>query len=214
MYTWVRNSGKEFLQRFYLNGRFLWRLQSAGADAAITFDDGPHPQYTPEILALLSKLGVKATFFLIGRNAENYPEIVRSIVAEGHSIGGHSFDHEVITGKTTEELAKDLDGCRKSLMRITGIESWLFRPPKGKVNIRSILCVCNLGYKLVHWSKTSSDYKCDGADLLVKRLRELNFTHRDILLFHDNNPFTTQALQIMLPEWLSAGVVFRAIEQK
>src|SRR5690606_16332590 len=156
--------------RIVLRDRFIWRLGSDSPRVALTFDDGPHPQYTPAVLELLARLGLKATFFLVGEKVDRHPEIVRRIVEEGHCVGGHSYDHTVITTQSPQALAADLARCRASIDRAAGVDSDLFRPPKGEVDLASMRRVCRLGYRLVHWTRTYGDYRQDGVSPLLERM--------------------------------------------
>jgi peptidoglycan/xylan/chitin deacetylase (PgdA/CDA1 family) len=213
MLSFVRSAAKDALQNLVFPGRFVWRLGASSRSMALTFDDGPHPVWTPATLDLLRRLDVRATFFLIGREVERHPEIVRRIVAEGHAVGGHSYDHTVITGQSAAELVADLARCRDSIGRAAGADTRLFRPPKGEVSFGAIRTVCRAGFTLVHWSKTFSDYKQDGASALLGRIDRLGVQDRDILLFHDNNGQTIEALERAVPRWSEAGHRFDILRE-
>ena len=206
MLALARTLSKDLLQQVVFPGRFLWRMPKPAI--ALTFDDGPHPEHTPAMLDALARAGVHATFFVVGREVEKYPEVARRIVAEGHGIGGHSYDHTVITTLDAAALVDDLGHCRRVIRDATGLDSGLMRPPKGEVSIRSIRTVCQAGYTLVHWTRTYSDYKQDGVAALTGRLDAHPPVPGDVLLFHDHNAFTVQALASRLPQWQSAGLHF------
>jgi peptidoglycan/xylan/chitin deacetylase (PgdA/CDA1 family) len=213
MQSFVRSAAKDALQKIVFPGRFVWRLPATSRALALTFDDGPHPEWTPATLEMLARSGVRATFFLIGREVEKYPEIVRRIVDEGHAVGGHSYDHTVITGQTPAELVADLARCRDAIAAACGTVTQLFRPPKGEVNFGAIRTVCRAGFTLVHWSKTYSDYKHDGAEALIARIDRLGAEDRDILLFHDNNRHTVEALERAVPLWTGGGHRFEVLRE-
>lgn len=211
MYPWLRMAGKEFLQAIYLRDRFIWRLPAGSHSIALTFDDGPDPTFTPQILDLLARMEVKATFFVIGRHVERYPELAQCVVREGHGIGGHTYDHRVIVSLSKLDLAEELSRCRYIIRQVTGVDSDLFRPPRGQVGFISVRCVCRLGYRLVHWSKTYGDFRCDGTDHLLDRMSRDPVRGRDIVLFHDHNPYTVEALTRMIPAWRSQGIDFQRV---
>jgi peptidoglycan/xylan/chitin deacetylase (PgdA/CDA1 family) len=213
MLALVRNASKDALQGLVFPGRFVWRLPPASRAVALTFDDGPHPDWTPRTLDMLADAGVKATFFLIGREAEKHPDIVRRIVAEGHAVGGHSYDHTVITARTPDELVADLDRCREAIAGAGGTTTRLFRPPKGEVSFGAIRTVCRAGYTLVHWSKTYSDYRQDGTAALLERIQQLSARAGDILLFHDNNVHTAEALAVAVPRWQAEELRFELLSE-
>src|SRR5439155_17382060 len=98
--------------------------------AALTFDDGPHPIYTPEILRILDRYRVKATFFMIGSRMEQYPDVVRSVAAHGHAVGNHTYTHPRDLGSEGEsQVATELERCERVIERLTGRRTRLFRPP-------------------------------------------------------------------------------------
>jgi peptidoglycan/xylan/chitin deacetylase (PgdA/CDA1 family) len=209
MVPWLRNLGKEFLQTLYLRDKFLWRIPAGLPNAiGLTFDDGPDPLHTPAILELLSRHDVKATFFLVGCNVERYPHLAHEIIAQGHALGGHTHNHRTIVKLPRHELVDELERCRRAIQNATGVDTDLFRPPKGEMDFVSARLVAQLGYKLVHWSKTYSDYKCDGTKYLLQRINDNPVRNRDILLFHDTNPYTVEALSGVIPKWRNCGFSF------
>lgn len=199
--------GKDVLQRYVMPGAFMWRLPS-GADCALTFDDGPHPLHTPQILEILGRHRLRASFFLVGEYALRAPELVRQIAREGHCIASHTFSHRELPTLSRDELARELTACKEVLSQLTGIDTHLIRPPRGRLDARSLVRLKRWGYRLVHWSKTYSDYLQDGSSPLLARIRALGLEPRDIALFHDNNPYTVEALAQMLPLWQAAGRSF------
>lgn len=211
MLTLIRETAKDVLQHAVFPGRFVWRLPRASGAIALTFDDGPHPVHTPAVLDMLARAGVPATFFMVGRDVERHPDIVRRMVAEGHAVGGHSYDHTVITSLTPEALRDDLWHCRKVITTAGGRDSPLFRPPKGEVSLASIRTVCRAGFKLVHWTKTYSDYRQDGTAALAARIASLPPRGGDVLLFHDHNSYTVEALAALIPRWRAEGMIFKAL---
>lgn len=208
MYSTFRSIGKDFFQNALFRDGFIWKLPEVPGAIALTFDDGPDEIFTPMMLDLLGRHQIKATFFLIGEKAEKSPSLVRRIVNEGHGIGNHSYRHRVITEQSRKELEIDLGRCRATLSNATGIDTRLFRPPKGKVSYRSIRSVCALGYKLVHWSKTYSDYKCDRIEHLMSQVVDHPPSKGDIVLLHDHNTFTLEVLEHVLPLWIKSGHTF------
>jgi peptidoglycan/xylan/chitin deacetylase (PgdA/CDA1 family) len=199
------------MQHVVLRGGFVWRLPARTRAVALTFDDGPDPEFTPAVLDLLASQGLKATFFLVGRQVALHPRLVRRIAAEGHALGGHTYEHRVIVGLDESELDAELAACRAAIADSCGVDSTLFRPPKGLVDLASLRRVARLGYRLVHWSRTYSDYRRDGTDPLVARMDRDPIRAGDIVLLHDNNPYTPAALERVLPRWRRNGVRFASL---
>lgn len=115
--------------------RTLCRARTTRRAIALTFDDGPHPERTPRVLDALRKHGAHATFFVTGKNAAAHPDIVRRIMAEGHTIGNHTYSHPAnFPWLGQSKMKHDIDRCDTALEKITGHRPTLFRPPFGITN--------------------------------------------------------------------------------
>jgi peptidoglycan/xylan/chitin deacetylase (PgdA/CDA1 family) len=134
---------------------------------ALTFDDGPHPQFTPRILDILQRYGVRATFFELGMNAERYPDLTRRIVAEGHIVGNHTWDHKHLTKLTDEQFDAEIDRTTQVLEQISGHEVVCTRPPYGDADARIVQKLADHGQASVVWSTDSRDFEKPGADAIV-----------------------------------------------
>jgi peptidoglycan-N-acetylglucosamine deacetylase len=209
--AWLRDLAKEALQAALLRGAFVWRLPAGDGQVGLTFDDGPHPEFTPALLDLLARHGARATFFLVGARVAEQPALARRIVAEGHAVGTHTFDHIEITSLRGPALAAELERGRRALREATGVDSPLFRPPRGRVDWSRLRAVARLGYVTVHWSKTYSDYRTDGPGPLLARMDAAPMSARDIVLLHDHNPHTLAALETAVPAAQGRGLSFTAL---
>lgn len=167
--------------------------QGAGAphQVALTFDDGPDPEWTPQILDILKAANVKAAFFLVGANAEQYPGLVRRIVAEGHEIGNHTYYHPNLAVCWPEHIRLELNATQLLLETITGRATTLFRPPyaadtnPSKISELTPLNIAqDLGYLVVLENIDPQDWAQPGADIIVQRVKQ---QRRDgsIILLHD-----------------------------
>lgn len=203
----VTAMAKEMLQSGLLRSSFQWRLAS-GEEAALTFDDGPDRTFTPQVLDVLARHDQKATFFVVGERARESPDLVRRIAAAGHRLASHTHTHRELPSLRRDELIWELSTARALLRELTGADSNLVRPPRGRISPLVLLRVRSLGYRLIHWSRTYADYRCDGRAALLGRLRAAPPVARDIILLHDNNPYTVEALDEILPQWLAAGLRF------
>lgn len=199
--------GKEVLQRALLRESFMWRIPH-GSDCALTFDDGPNESYTPQVLEVLGRHGIKASFFVVGESVLKAPELVRLIVKEGHAVASHTYSHRELPTLSAVELGRELGDCRDLIRQLTGVDTNLVRPPRGRVNAASLVRMSRWGYRLVHWSKTYSDYRRDGTAALLERVRTIGLRPRDIVLLHDNNAHTVEALTEILPQWRACGQTF------
>ena len=187
--------------------RLMTRMPSAKREVYLTFDDGPHPTNTPALLDVLAASQVKATFFLIGQQAELHPSVVQRLVAEGHAIGNHSMTHPNMRSLGRREQLAQIDRADEVLARFDGRKRHLFRPPRGHATPATIARALGGSQPLVLWSFDSHDYKL-GGQALVERLEQHRPKGGDILLFHDDMPTTIEALRVVLPRWRSAGLQF------
>lgn len=123
--------------------------------AALTFDDGPHPEFTPRLIRLLERFDARATFFMLGQSAAQHPEIVKRVAEAGHAIGNHTFDHPSFPLISREERLRQLRGCRKAL-RPYGQK--LFRPPYGEQSRSSHFDTLRLGYRVILFDSHADDW--------------------------------------------------------
>ena len=168
---------------------------------ALTFDDGPHPVYTEELLDGLKKRKVMATFFLIGNNIEGNEEIVKRMAEEGHLIGSHTYNH-VQLNKLSESKAKEeiLKGCNK-IYETTGVCPSFVRPPFGEWKKNMDFCVTMLP---VFWNVDSLDWKLQNTEKIVKRVVK-DVKEGDIILMHDIFKESVDAAEIFIPQLLQEG---------
>jgi peptidoglycan/xylan/chitin deacetylase (PgdA/CDA1 family) len=161
---------------------FLW--ETVNNKILFTFDDGPNPSTTPKILNLLSKFGKKAIFFVVGENAQKYPDLLKEIVIAGHSVGNHTFNHRVVTKLTYKELEEQISLTNKTVEDITGVKLEYFRPPKGKLNFSFPKKIKNYSLINVMWNLSTYDYK---NDLNIVKFALKNYLKpKSILGMHDS----------------------------
>lgn len=153
---------------------------------AITFDDGPNPNYTPQILDILKEKGVKATFFVVGLHVKKYPDIAKRIVAEGHDIGNHTYTHKDLVPATRRMVLAQAHKTEQIIKRVTGVMPKYFRPPRGIYSsaVRRLL-VDKEDYRLVLWTASSVDWRKISADAILRRISR-HTRPGSILLFHDS----------------------------
>ncbi|MCX7899611.1 MAG: polysaccharide deacetylase family protein [Methylocystis sp.] len=134
-----------------------YRTAATRRTVRLTFDDGPHPTYTPQVLQALADHGVKATFFVVGRNVAAYPAIVKSIAAAGHQIGNHSFSHANLSNLSPKDIRAELTRTEKLIAPYLGKRK-LFRPPYGAHNAKVDAVVAELGCSLILWNVDTLDW--------------------------------------------------------
>lgn len=179
--------------------RSLCRNRAAGHVVALTFDDGPDPEWTPRVLDTLREHGVRATFFLIGSKAEQHPQIVRRIAAEGHDIGIHTWGHfPGFPMQGSGKMVADILRCRTSLKGIAGVETDLFRPPFGVTNPMVACAVKQTKSRCVGWSIRSFDTLLHRSREAVARRIRRRLGDGKVILLHDNRPGADRLLAQVL----------------
>jgi peptidoglycan/xylan/chitin deacetylase (PgdA/CDA1 family) len=174
----------------------------------VTFDDGPHPQYTPRVLDVLRDHGVRATFFLIGSRVQAYPNLARRIVADGHAIGHHSFHHTEPATTSARQLAAEMRQTLELFGSVGLPATVLFRPPKGKLSPAKLARCQAMGQSIVLWNVDPRDYCCTDAGELRERINELRLRPGDVVLLHDNLPHTAAALPHLIHRCRERGLKF------
>jgi len=187
--------------------------QGAGGEhqVALTFDDGPDPTWTPMILDILKKYNVKATFFLVGSQAEQYPDLVKRIVAEGHLVGNHTYTHANLAAIPPEQIQIELNATQRLIESITGRSTTLFRPPYNADSHPTSIAELaplkqvqdDLGYLIVMENIDPEDWARPGTDVIVDRVKELR-KDGSLILLHDaggNRQQTVDALPKII-DWL------------
>lgn len=176
---------------------------------ALTFDDGPDPRYTPKLLDGLAERGAKASFFLTGENAENYPELVERMQKEGHLIGNHTYSHLQLTGNNREQFRDELVRTNGIIKEITGEEVVYVRPPYGSWD-KSFEEELNMFPVL--WNIDPLDWCTDNASNIVKRV--LSRAKEDaIILMHDEYPSTVTAALQIVDALQGEGYTFVTVEE-
>ena len=196
-----------FILRLGMFVDVVWRGPVDARGVALTFDDGPSPETTPKVLDALDEAGVKATFFVIGRKVKLYPELVRDIVARGHAVGVHGYDHDrLFSLRTPESIRLDLARAIEVITAASGEAPTLFRPPIGHTSPRIAGALEAFDFTVVGWSVKGLDGLAGArADRVAARIVP-HLKDGAIVLLHDaaeNEDFTPASLAA-LPKILAA----------
>jgi polysaccharide deacetylase family sporulation protein PdaB len=194
------------------NSEVVWNVTTDKKLIAITFDDGPNPVYTPQILDLLKEYQAKATFFVLGKRVQMYPAIAIREVNEGHEIANHTFDHHYLKDVSPEKLIEEIRQTQEIIFDITEQMPHVFRPPGGFYNDALLQLTGEDKLTVVMWSwyQDTKDWKKPGVDNIVHTVLS-NVHNGDIILFHDlqgDCSQTVAALQQILPELTKQGYQF------
>lgn len=187
------------------------RVRARDKTLYLTFDDGPHPEFTPPVLDLLKAHGATATFFLIGERIDQYPDLVRRIVDEGHALGNHSWDHPIMGDLPLPKQVDQITRTDAALSAYDGRATHPFRPPCGALPANLLLHFARAGRTIAFWSYDSHDYEQLPAATLAARVRADPPRTGDTILMHDDTAMTVGMLADLLPQWCSEGFELRAM---
>jgi peptidoglycan/xylan/chitin deacetylase (PgdA/CDA1 family) len=184
-----------------------------GPYIAMTFDDGPHPLLTPRLLDMLKARGIKATFFLIGQNAAEYPDIVRRIAAEGHEIGNHTWNHPQLTKLSPAALREEIDRTSSTIAEIIGKPLLVMRPPYGATSSYiNHWMNREFGMKVILWSVDPLDWKYRNSARVERQILAAAQPGA-IILSHDIHATTVAAMPNVFDSLLAKGYRFVTVSE-
>jgi peptidoglycan/xylan/chitin deacetylase (PgdA/CDA1 family) len=176
---------------------------------ALTFDDGPHTEYTRRVLEELSKRRVVATFCPIGIHVRRCPEVLREIVLQGSEIGNHTWSHQILTRLTPDLIAADVEQLQQRVEALTGRRPTFLRPPGGSYN-NTVIAAARL--PVVCWSVDPKDWQGVDAATVAAHIIE-HARDGDIILQHDTHATSYEALNLVLDELIARGFRFVTVSQ-
>jgi peptidoglycan/xylan/chitin deacetylase (PgdA/CDA1 family) len=189
--------------------------------AVLTFDDGPAPPFTGQVLDILAQHGISATFFLCGKNVESHPELARRIAREGHTIGNHTYSHPFLFGRSRRYIAGEIDQAQEAIERMTGVRPTLFRPPYGARWFGLMPVLRERGLKMVMWSVMGFDWKYQARAIARASISRLH--SGAVILLHDGHEqpppagidqsSTVEALPAIIEAATQSGLNFVPIER-
>ncbi|MFC9707848.1 polysaccharide deacetylase family protein [Paenibacillus sp. NPDC056933] len=205
-------------QYYEERGEIVWEVPTHDKLIALTFDDGPDPVQTPQILALLQQYQAKGTFFVLGKWAEKFPELIQQEQREGHEIANHTYGHMYAVRSTrADKYSREMNTAEKSIVEAGAERPLLFRPPGGYYNDMVIQVAKQHGYTIVLWSwhQDTRDWSSPGVSAIVNKVLK-NARNGDIVLFHDKvegRSQTVTALKTILPKLQEQGYRFVTVSE-
>jgi peptidoglycan/xylan/chitin deacetylase (PgdA/CDA1 family) len=175
---------------------------------AITFDDGPNPIYTAQVLDIFREAEGKATFFMIGEQMDKYPEMVKKVVEQGHEIGNHTYTHPKLSQLSPAECLEEIEQTEKIMQELVGQKPVVFRPPYLDYNQDTILVMQQKGYPMIGaLNLEAQDWEMPGVDHILAKSRDC-VKNGSILIFHDgygDRSQTIEAVRTLVSELASQG---------
>ena len=189
------------------------RVAVPGPYVAITFDDGPHASNTPRLLDMLRARNIKATFYVVGKNVELYPGIVRRTVAEGHEIGNHSYTHTKLSGLSNDRVMSEMRKTDDAVFNASGVRPRTMRPPYGALTQTQRQMVHQaFGYPTILWDVDPLDWKRPGSSVVTSRILS-GAKSGSIILVHDLHGSSVDAMPATLDGLLRKGFRFVTVSQ-
>lgn len=193
----------------------FWSVAEEKKQIALTFDDGPHYRYTEEILDILKKHDVKATFFTVGTNAERFPHLIEREISEGHEVANHTYSHKHMADLTDKELEEEIRRWEDAVNGCYEYTANLFRPPEGILTESQARIIKEFGYETVLWTVDTRDWAHNKADCIVDTVLS-GAREGGIVLFHDfvsgDSP-TPEALDRIIPRLKEMGYEFVTVSE-
>jgi peptidoglycan/xylan/chitin deacetylase (PgdA/CDA1 family) len=189
----------------------LWHANDSTVH--LTFDDGPHPNATPIVLDILKSRRLSATFFLLGRNVERYPELAQEIISQGHSVGNHALTHASLILKPFSWQSRQIEKTNTIIRQTIGKTPRLFRPPFGRFDFGTIKAASSHELRTVMWDVDSKDYLASGIQAITRRVCRQTIPG-SIVLFHDNDstmPKLTDYLNPILDDLEQRSLKFSSL---
>jgi peptidoglycan/xylan/chitin deacetylase (PgdA/CDA1 family) len=179
---------------------------------ALTFDDGPHPDFTPRILQILAENNVHATFFVVGKMVALHPELVRAEYQAGHTVGNHTYDHPDLARMSQDDVHHQWSEGSRVLREITGVAPRFCRPPGGEHNDMVVQVAADLGLTTVMWSDSAGDYGCSDAGY-IRRATVQGAKNGAIILLHDGVEQTVEVLPQIIAGLREKGFTFQTLDE-
>ncbi|RAJ02606.1 peptidoglycan/xylan/chitin deacetylase (PgdA/CDA1 family) [Chitinophaga skermanii] len=182
-------------------------------EVALSFDDGPLEDFTPEVLKILREHDVQAAFFCIGNRIEGREDILKSMHADGHIIGNHSFHHgPYIDLYSSKRILQELQDTDNAIHKVIGEKPRMFRPPYGVTNPNMRNAIVNGGYASIGWSVRSYDTVAKDADKLLEKVTK-HVKNGDVFLFHDTCAVTVQLLPYLIQRLRNQGFTIVRLDE-
>ena len=189
----------------------LWR--SNDASVHLTFDDGPHPSATPQVLELLQRYEIRATFFLVGTQVMKYPDLARQIIRSGHTVGSHSMTHRSLFLRSRSAQQTEITAAKTIIRENVGISPQAFRPPYGHFDFFTIDASVTAQQKIVMWDVDSRDFSPRSPEQIASRVCR-HTRPGSIILFHDNDLTADRSashLTLILDDLVERGFHFAPV---
>jgi peptidoglycan-N-acetylglucosamine deacetylase len=202
--------------------KFIYKVKTKKKLVALTFDDGPHPEFTIKLLDIFKKKGIKATFFVTGKNIIKHKKIISRMIAEGHDLCNHSYSHKNLIFKKKSMIREEIEKTDR-LLRELGVKGNIhFRPPFGRLLFTASSVLASLNKKVIMWNVPTRDYKENDKNVILKRIYK-RIKPGSIIVLHDSGiersekkidrQATIDAVKLLVDELPKKGYKFRTVSE-
>ncbi len=198
--------------QYETNRAFTTAGPGFGRRLSITFDDGPNPSTTNMVLNELKKRDIKATFFLIGKNVDAFPDSVKKIRDEGHELANHSYTHPALKNMPEEKVRSEIARCQESIEKASGIKPVWFRPPYGSFSQKQQHITSDFQLSVALWSLDPFDWKRPGSSVVAQRVLTQS-NPGSVILLHDIHKQTAEAVPAILDGLLERDYTFATMSE-
>lgn len=196
------------------NTLFIQRVKREPSTIYLTFDDGPHPDFTPRLLDTLNRFKAKATFFLVGANIVQYPEVASEIINRGHVIGNHTLNHHHFSTLTLNDQLFEIMETQRLIQERLNYPCRFFRAPQGRFTISLVINLWMRNIVPVHWSRDSLDYQNKSCNELTREFLENPINPGDVILFHDDHGLSLEMIDELMPYWKAKNYDFKGLARQ
>ncbi len=202
--------------------KIIYKVRIKDKLVALTFDDGPHPLFTNELLDLFKEKGIKATFFVTGSSIEKHKKIISRMIAGGHELGNHSYSHKNLIFKKKSMIREEIEKTDR-LLRELGVKSDIhFRPPFGRFLFAASAVLASLNKKVIMWNVPTRDFKENDSNVILKRIYK-RIKPGSIIVLHDSGierpgkkidrQATINAVKVLIEELPKRGYKFKTVSE-
>ena len=201
---WLELDGKDY----YFDEEGKYDSTKVRPMVALTYDDGPG-QYTEKLLQCLQENNAKATFFMLGENAEKYPDIVKELKDAGMELGNHTYDHQILTSLSQDQISSEISKANEAIQNGAGVPADTLRPPGGSCN-ETVQQLANM--PIIKWSLDTKDWKTKSADKTYQKVMD-NVQDGSVVLMHDIHEWSVEASLRMIPELVEKGYKLVTVQE-
>ncbi|MBI1345264.1 polysaccharide deacetylase family protein [bacterium] len=211
----VRQALRQLMTACLPPSRWLVRGPKHSRQLALTFDDGPHPEYTPRLLETLERWHLKATFFVVGEAADKHPELIDAIAAAGHQLGNHTWTHSEPRRTTASQFLDEIERTKDWLQDRTGQPIHWVRPPKGELSVGKFSGLWQQHHRIALWNVDPKDFRMTSSANVSAWCQRYPPAAGDVFLLHDRLPWADEIIEnlamrgvfaryraVILDEWL------------